>query len=217
MQNCVRKLSAPVLASLFLASWPLGAQVLSVGAMGGVPLTHAFETASSGPVSFFSDTKRYVVGPTAEFHLPFGMGIEFDALYRRLGYESTDTAGGSPVGTRTTANSWEFPLLLKFRGSGPGVRPFLDGGASFRRLSDLKYVRDFFTGGTTTETNRPPELENRFAAGFVVGGGLEFGGEKVRVAPQARYTRWGARHFRDVTGLLLSNQDQADFLLGITF
>ena len=35
--------------------------------------------------------------------------------------------------------------------------------------------------------------------------------------PEIRYTRWGAQHFFDVNGLLHSNVNQGEFLLGITF
>jgi hypothetical protein len=61
-------------------------QAFRVGIKGGVPLTNFYSTVSSSNFGFNSNTKRYVVGPSVELHLPFGLGVEFDALYRRVSY-----------------------------------------------------------------------------------------------------------------------------------
>lgn len=55
---------------------------------GGVPLTDFFTTEVPGS---HTNTNRYIIGPTAELHLPLGFGVEVDALYRHMGY-----VGGSP-------------------------------------------------------------------------------------------------------------------------
>ena len=210
-----------VVASSFLFSLavPARPELLSFGVKGGLPVTDAFTTGRGGPLGFFSGVNRYTVGPTVEFHLPAGLSIEFDALYRRLNYGSDAVFPTTVTATRVTANSWEFPLLLKGRlGVGP-VHPFIAGGASFQHLSDITRIDEFFEGGArrVTETGRPAELQNRFNAGFVIGGGVELRGGGLRLSPEFRYTRWGWDNFRDVGGLLRSNQDQAAFLLGLTF
>ena len=166
---------------------------------------------------FFSGAKRFTVGPTVEFHLPAHLAIELDALYRRLDYGSDAVPPAPTATTRVTGNSFEFPLLLKYRFAGGPLRPFVASGASFQTLSDLKHVRSFLDGSNRTQTDRPPELQRRFNAGFVIGGGLELNAAVLKVSPEFRYTRWGWDSFRDVAGLLRSNQDQAMFLLGITF
>lgn len=205
---------------LLLGAAPARPELFSVGVKGGVPLTDAFHTARNSSLSFFSPAKLYTVGPTVEVHLPFSLAVELDALYRRLNYGSTSFLDhGATAGTRVTGNAWDFPLLLKRRFASGLVRPYVASGASFRTLSDLKHVRNFFDGTnrTTSQTDRPPELQRRFNAGFVIGGGLELNAGILKISPELRYTRWGWDSFRDVDGLLRSNQDQAMFLLGITF
>ena len=53
--------------------------------------------------------------------------------------------------------------------------------------------------------------------GFVIGGGLDIKVLVIHIQPEIRYTRWGSEHFFDPTGLLHSNQNQGEFLLGIEF
>lgn len=192
-----------------LAVW---AQLVSFGVKGGVPVTNAFDTARTGSFGYLSDTKRYLVGPAFELRFPLGLGVEFNALYKRLNY-SAQAESQTMV---TTANSWEFPLLFKLRATTPALRPYVTAGPSFRRLSGL---RSFLAGvsGVSAGTTDPAELENRFSAGFAVGGGLEMGG-RFRVAPEIRYTRWGSPSFRSIlVPGFSSSQNQLDFLLGIHF
>jgi len=51
----------------------------------------------------------------------------------------------------------------------------------------------------------------------VMGVGLDIKALLIHVSPEVRYTRWGAQHFVDPNGLLHSNLNQAEFLVGITF
>lgn len=200
------------LCLLLICPMAVWAQLVSVGVKGGVPVTTAFDTARTGSVSYLSNTKRYLVGPAFELRFPLGLGVEFDALYKRLNYQST-SANQLVV---TTANSWEFPLLFKLRATTPAVRPFLTVGPSFRHLSD---VRSFLSDsvGLPIGTTRPAELENRFNTGLALGGGLELGG-RFRVVPEIRYTRWGWRNFRSVeVPEFRSSPNQLDFLLGLHF
>src|ERR1043166_8507065 len=128
-------------------------QILSVGVKGGGPLTDAIDAASNQSVRYISNTKRYLVGPTVELNLPLHVSIEFDALYRRENYESrTNLIDGFSTGA-TTANSWEFPLLLKWRFSGGPIRPFVDAGFSFDKLSDIhQLTRTFIAPNLNTST-----------------------------------------------------------------
>jgi len=207
---------------IYLLFFPavLSAQLISFGVKGGVPASDAFETARTANLSYLSDTKRYLVGGSAELRLAFGLGVEFDALYRRLNYETTAGAGGfcstcGPFTASTRANSWEFPLLLKLRGTSPAVRPFVVGGPSFRALSD---VRQFITDPLgNRETDHPAELSNRASTGLTVGAGLELGG-RFRIVPEVRYTRWGWENFQSpALPQFRNNQNQVDVLVGISF
>src|SRR5690349_18200579 len=86
----------------------------SFGVKGGIPATDAFE-ASGG---FRQESKRYTVGPTVELGLPLRLGVEFDALYKRLGYSDTAEIFGTRSYTSFRASSWEFPLILKYHLTG---------------------------------------------------------------------------------------------------
>ncbi len=198
----------------------LCAQLVSFGVKGGVPLSTAFDTVRTANVGYLSDTKRYLVGGAFELRFPFGMGMELDALYRRLNYESFQvTAPNASLAMSTVANSWEFPLLFKLRAPSPVLRPYLTAGPSFRHLSGLRQFIAARIGSlpATREEGRPIELSNRFNSGFAIGGGLEFG-RRFRLAPEIRYTRWGWENF-SAPSLpdLRSNLNQLDFLLGIHF
>jgi len=199
------------LSLLLILCQTASADLFVFGVRAGVPLTDAFNTASSGRLSYSSLTRRYTIGPTAELHLPFGLGLELDALYKRLNYSAV-SADPSQLTSETTANSWEFPFLAKYRAPGLLTRPFLAAGYSFRKLSDLKQF--IANRGPLGE---PAELRDRSARGIVLGGGLELHLPGVCLSPEIRYTRWGSESFRDAAGLLRSSRNQADFLLGITF
>ncbi len=56
---------------------PVGAQRLSVGGKGGVPLTGTLKAASP---EFISSTGRYIAGPAVELRLFHRFALEVDAL-----------------------------------------------------------------------------------------------------------------------------------------
>ena len=193
----------------------------SFGIKAGVPLTD-FVDAATGPRSGFqSVTNRYIVGPSAELRLPFGLGVELDALYRRMNYSGSTSLVDVITSSRTTGNAWEFPLLVKYRFPAPLVRPYVAAGAAWDTLSGL---RQSVTGtviptriSTSTSTGTPAELKHNTIPGFVLGAGVDIHALILHIAPEIRYTRWSSPHFSDGTGLLGSQQNQAEFLLGITF
>ena len=200
----------------------LFAQPVSIGVIGGVPITDAFETFQGNSTYYATNTKRWLVGPTFQLNFPARISLEVDALYRRLGYDYTLTAGpGSPVYQSTVANSWQFPVLAKWAIIPGPIRPFVDAGASFRHITGIETIRNAINSvnqstGTTIDT--APEFNKRNDVGFTVGGGVEFKLGVLRISPEFRYTRWGSESFRDPAALLLrSNRNQGDFLLGITF
>ena len=51
----------------------------------------------------------------------------------------------------------------------------------------------------------------------MIGAGLDIHALILHVSPEFRYTRWGAQHFLSSNGGLGSSQNQAEFLVGITF
>src|SRR5215472_8028168 len=92
------------------------AQLFTFGVKGGV-----WTTGDIGnPTSFAGgilhlESKRYIIGPMVELRLPLRLSVEFDALYRRLGFtQDVDFCCGFSV-SRERDNSWEFPITVKYR------------------------------------------------------------------------------------------------------
>ena len=185
------------------------AQPFSAGIKAGVPLSDFVSTVQSGTFDYASQTQRYIIGGTAELHLPLGFAVEFDALYRHLQYSATGNIAGVFTTSKTTASNWEFPLLLKYRFAFPVVRPYVDGGVAWDALSGLSQ--------TVQTGSNPFEVKNNGATGFVLGGGIDIHAAFLHISPELRYTRWFTAPITDVAGLLQSNQNQAEFLVGFTF
>ena len=209
-----------LLGLLFVAPLAFPSGPFAIGVKGGLPLTDNFKTGSvANPnLRFTFDTKRYTVGPTVELRLPFGLGFEADALYRRLDYSATGNQVDVIVHEATTANSWDFPLLLKWRFLPGPIRPYASVGPTFRYVSSVNQVKNFFVVPTQVSseqsTSNPPELANRFSTGLTIAGGLQLGSH---IAPEIRYIRWGWTNFSSPSTAFKNNQNEVLFLLGLTF
>jgi hypothetical protein len=168
---------------------------ISVGVKAGVPLTDAFAdrtfnfTAARIQTPFglpptieeetfrtYSGSRNFLIGPTLELQLPLGLSVETDALYRRLSVnilETTSLSGFAnflldTVALSSRINSWEFPVLAKYRLPFPVVKPYLEAGPSFRVAE--KYMS---------------------SSGITAGIGIEGKLWRFRIAPEIRYTHWG--------------------------
>jgi opacity protein-like surface antigen len=213
-----RSLQSMALLALTVPALLSAGERVSFGVKGGVPITDAFDAVRGTSAAYFTDTKRYLVGPTFELHLPARFSIEVDALYKRVGYQYE--ANGPQVYAKTVANSWEFPLLGKFEILPGPVRPFVDAGVTIRNLSGIKQIRQTISGATfnQVEIDNAVEFNKRNDVGFAFGFGLAFKLGAVRISPELRYTRWGGENLRDpVDALLRTNRNQGDFMLGLTF
>jgi Outer membrane protein beta-barrel domain len=211
-----------LLLSALLTAGAAFAQPFSLGLKGGLPMTDFLDVVRAQNINASTTTNRYIVGPTAELRLPFGLGVEVDALYRHFSYNSSGLIGtiaGNLTNIDTTSGSWEFPILVKYRFKGKIIHPFVDAGVAWDTLSGLtQTVTSVIANVTkTTTTSSPAELANSTTRGFVLGGGVDVKALVIHIAPEVRYTRWGARQFIDPTGLFNSKQNQAEFLVGITF
>jgi hypothetical protein len=194
---------------VFLGSGSVFAQPFSAGIKAGVPLTDFVNSVQSGTFDYSAQTQRYIIGGTAELHLPLGLAIELDALYRHFEYTAT---GGLPLGSvtqKTSAGNWEFPLLLKYRFPFPVVRPYLDGGVAWDTFTGLKQ--------TISEPSNPFQVNKSGATGFVLGGGIDIHAIVLHISPELRYTRWFSAPVTDVGGGLQAGQNQLEFLVGFTF
>lgn len=221
--------------------WAAGsvfAQPVLFGAKGGVPLTNAFRlggavTGSSGGGNYFSNTKRYTVGPVVEVRLPRRLSVELDALYKHLNYDYTyysfspGSSGSYTHGQQNALNRWEFPLLLKYHLWNENRGFYLAAGPTVNHISGWHSNIEFYGQGVNgpfnnswTSDARPVELTRRGTGGIVVEGGWDFHWGIVRASPELRYTRWVNSNFTEppfFTPFLRSNQNQIEFLLGVTF
>lgn len=178
-------------------------QLVSFGIKAGVPLNDALNGYSNSSGNVLTTTDRWLVGPTAEVHLPFRLSFEVDALYRREGYSVASNSGFSSgqgflaPNSSYSLNNWQFPFLAKYDLRGEVLRPFVDGGVTYRHLSGNSFIN------------------NADNAGITVGAGLTVKAFFLRLSPEIRYTHWGTT---DVAAPFVTrSQNQADFLVGFTF
>jgi hypothetical protein len=225
---------------IFLAGAPLAlGQPFTLGVKGGVPLTDFLNATNSGGSGYFTTTNRYIVGPEAELRLPFGFGVEFDALYRHPSYTNFRNSVDVLLDSSTTSGSWEFPLLAKYHFPTKIVRPYVAAGIAWDTLSGLTQTitqTAIPTGVTSTSrTSNPAELGHKTVTGFVAGFGVDLHLLFLNISPEIRYTRWGSQQFATpvfavigpvvgpvplphaLPGTIQSNQNQAEFLVGFTF
>ena len=211
------------LCLLLFSTTAVIAQPIGFGVKGGLPLTDFLDATKGQTFRFDTTTNRYIIGPSVELRLPAGFGIEFDVLYRHFGYSSFSSPGGigaTITDARTSGSAWEFPLVGKYKFKGfPLVRPYVEAGISWDKLSGLTQAVQTTVASVTqsSSTSNPRELNKDTTRGFVIGAGVDIKALVVHITPEIRYTRWGAKHFIDPGGLLNSNQNQGEFLLGIKF
>jgi hypothetical protein len=164
-------------------------QSIWIGGIGGGMATGEYPSQFVTSVS-----KRYVVGPQLDIGLPLGLGFEADALYRPEGFQAPD------LSLSESGNSWEFPLLLKYRLPFPLVKPFLEAGYAPRVIT-----------GTIGEYASASH-------GIVIGGGVQFGIGRLHLSPVVRFTHWnngGVVLVIPNGPTIQSTQNQVDILVGI--
>ncbi|MDZ4797181.1 MAG: hypothetical protein SGI92_03385 [Bryobacteraceae bacterium] len=194
-----------VCALTSLAQLPIG-----VGIKGGIPFNGSFTDVGR----FTSETQRYIVGPMVELRLPAGFAIEGDALYSKVNLSGPLSAVGSVFGSLVDSSSWEFPVLVKKKFGGPNAvaasaRPYVGAGASFRSLTGLGSLPSFITNGREVDKNN---------TGFVVAFGVDIRALVLHISPEIRFTRWGTENFGSgLANIWKTNQNQAQFLIGISF
>ncbi|SPF50447.1 conserved hypothetical protein [Candidatus Sulfopaludibacter sp. SbA4] len=110
--------------------------------------------------------------------------------------------------------------MLKYRFHTPLVRPYVESGVAWDTLSGLTdTITQTFApiiSSSTTSTSKPSSLSNNTTMGFVIGAGVDVHALVIHISPEIRYTRWASPHF-NLAGVISSNQNQAEFLVGITF
>ncbi|MEN6532115.1 MAG: hypothetical protein ABFD89_00530 [Bryobacteraceae bacterium] len=178
----------------------------------------------SGRSVVSAESKRYIAGPMLDVRLPLRLGVEFDALYRSFGYTSNFS---SPFGysiIRERANSWEFPLIAKYRPAMGLGKPFAGVGYSWRTVhgsrassgrylsSQMKYID--FTGST--------DLDYSTTHGLVVAAGVDLDSKHICISPEFRYVHWN-EPFLDPSGTvddsygIRSAQNEFFIMIGISW
>ncbi len=148
---------------------------------------------------FSSGARSFVIGPTLELRLPFGLTVEADALYRPMEFqvqETTSPALSTQVTLPVRGDAWEFPILAKYRLPLPLIKPYLAAGPSFRATSSSlgKYMsRTGISAGIGIETRVGPLL----------------------IAPEVRYTHWSSDGTYASSFHVTSYQNQVEFLMGL--
>lgn len=175
-------------------------QIFSAGITGGVGLTDGIQNQSVGGYHFYSGSKDYIVGPMVELGLPFHLSVEADALYRPLSLASYIALenGLNTAIAHGNVTTWEFPLLAKYKFLFPLVKPFVELGPSFRAAGNLN--------GTSPSHD-----------GVTLGGGVEVHLLWLKIAPQIRYTHWAPDNASPSLIVPLTNPNQVEFLLGLSF
>jgi hypothetical protein len=203
---------------------------LTLGLKVGIPVTDMFSTSNTGGLSagsstsagipgsnYSSHTPRYILGASAEFHMPLHLRFEVDALYKRGGYNNSIPLSAGTAYLPTSLNWWEVPGVFKYNIAMGHFRPFVDFGASLRHISTITqtaYIPGNFQG---IISNNSGDLHNRNSFGGVAGFGITFKKGPFELTPEARYTRWANQAFASNNGGLRTNLDQGDILLGISF
>lgn len=159
-------------------------------------------------------TKLYSVGPTVDARLPAGLGIEFDALYRRMNYDDSGFAPSVPFTASLRANVWEFPVLLKYRLPRFLIRGiYVAAGPSFRHVGELhgrkaSYLSSYGGRDTVSDLNFPAGKAFNMGIKAAVGISRKIG--PLAGSAEIRYTHWTPKFYQ-------AYQNQVEFLLSFTF
>lgn len=194
-----------------VAGSPLSGQQFRIGFVGATPITSAFTRSTLSypgdpvnPPSFFaveSGQRGFIAGLDLEALISSRFSIEGNALHRDLWARTIYTLNpGTPAAATTTrtfiaSTTWEFPLLFKYTMGTDRLRPFVDGGVSFRSLEG---------------TNAPGPSRH----GLTAGAGVAIGFGRIQLTPQLRYTRWARS---DTNGSYDVKRDQLEFLTGVSY
>jgi hypothetical protein len=235
------------------------------GLEAGVPLTDTLSSSSQsqssvditnlgGPISSFnrynSETKRLLIGPVFRVEIQSGLGIEVDALYQRVDFDfatfSQQPGTGAPTTQtfeQTTANRWQFPVLIQYTRNLPKwkMRWFAEAGPSISHIGDSRSSISSTTsssspgvsGTSTSSSSSNVTGQSATWAGITGGGGVDIPVSRLHLRPEFHYSHWFAQNgmasapledfFAGSTTPIPAipsfriKQNEATFLLGLTF
>jgi hypothetical protein len=194
-RNHIRFVGAAFLTAVAGMPFVLLGQDFSIGGIGGGSLTDAAQTATASNVHTWSQSKDWMAGAMFELRLRSRFSVEVDALYREL-HASIASVGpnGSLSGVSPfPVETFEFPVLAKYRFGAGKLKPFVEAGPSFRATGNLNFFPSHY--------------------GVSSGFGLETHWRRLNIAPAVRYTHWA----QDVLGSHpLSELNQVELLVGVS-
>ncbi|MEO8592287.1 MAG: hypothetical protein ABI759_03110 [Candidatus Solibacter sp.] len=210
------------------------AQHISVGIKAGVPLTGLLRTEyATGACceQVATQTRRYTIGPIVDIGLLRGFGVEFGALYKRFdqvsytltttgfttdgedSYPIQETAGISAVG-----HSWEFPVAVQYHFFKSAIRPYVEGGVSLNRLSNVYSFRNVSINFRQLPFTFAPMRGSFTRVGPLFGMGVDVKLHRIHVTPGLRYTHYNRLSLLpNCTGPGCGGSKVVDFLVGFTF
>ena len=184
------------------------------GLAAGVPVTDTLissESSSSSSASssfnnYNSKTKRLLIGPAFRLDLIKGLGLEFDAIYQRVDYDATNrsTQASTPPFSsysfqQTTANRWQFPLLIQYAHALPlsKARAFVEFGPSISHIGggqstvySTSTTPSSPTASSTTTNVSSYTGQGSTQAGVTAGAGIDITMFHLHLRPQFRYSHW---------------------------
>ena len=211
------------------------AQRISVGIKAGVPLTGLLRTNSVRAVyDGISDTNE------ALYHRS-GSGYRAPAWIRRriwrdvqalrsavhcrhhdrlstsddeTGYPIQQTAGISAVG-----HSWEFPVAVQYRFFKSAIRPYVEGGVSLNRLSNVYSFQNVSIHFRQLPFTFAPLRGSFTRVGPLFGMGVDVKLHRIHVTPGLRYTHYNKLSALTacISGPGCPSNKAVDFLVGFTF
>ncbi len=247
----------PVIA-LITSCFPavvLGQPRFHVGVEAGVPFTDTLSSsfysssnaARSSVDSYHSVTKRLLIGPAFRVDLPKGFGLEFDAIYQRVDYDhlTVSSTPSSPTSTlfysrsfqQTSANRWQFPMLVQYNWTLSKTKLFTEVGPSISWIGNSQGTSQSIgiSGGTTVSSSQNISGGGGTLAGFTAGAGVDLPLLHHHLRPEFRFSHWFSPLSGSTTGVLAlvpvsgfivagsagsafhTNQNEASFLLGLSF
>lgn len=198
------------LTALILLAVPAFCQPISVGIKVGAPLDRA---GSQGVLGITVDKPRWTIGPTVEARIHGNFFVGADALFRRMSHNAEWNTGSGVFFENSKTSRWEVPVFVKYRLGERRFRPFILGGGAYERahITGSAGCRGGALSCGDLGPGTFPIDTSDWGAGWLVGGGVEFGLGPVKVAPEFRYTRW-LRGYSAGAGT-----NQPAVLLGIRF
>jgi hypothetical protein len=206
------------------------AQRISVGIKAGVPLTGLLRTEHN---EVPTQARRYTAGPVVDIGLPLRFGVEFGALYKRFdqqsytvtttGFTIIDEETSEPIqqtaGISAVGHSWEFPVAVQYYFFKSAIRPYVEGGVSLNRLSNVYSFQNVSINFRQLPFTYAPLRGSFIRVGPLFGMGVDVNLHGIQVTPGLRYT-----HYNKLSALTACSSGPGcggstavDFLVGFTF